>query len=108
MRKLLLTLLTLFTLMGSAFAAVDLNSATQQQLEGLPGIGPAKAKAILDYRQKNGSFKAAEEIMKVPGIKQATYDKIKGELTVGGKGPAKPADAKATKPSEAKKDEKKK
>ncbi|MBB5019233.1 competence protein ComEA [Chitinivorax tropicus] len=112
MKSVLIALLTWLAMMAGAWAAVDLNAASQQQLEALPGIGPAKAKAIIEYRTKNGPFKAPEDVMKVSGIKQGTFDKIKGELTVGGKGPApaaKPAEAKAgAKPAEPKKEEKKK
>ena len=53
---------------GAAFAAVDLNTASQQELESVKGIGPAKAKAILDYRTKNGPFKAVDDLAKVPGF----------------------------------------
>lgn len=85
LKKLLITLLASFALMSAAFAAVDLNTANQTQLESLTGIGPAKAKDIIDYRTKNGPFKTTEDIMKVPGIKEGTYAKIKGEISVGGK-----------------------
>ena len=61
---------------------IDLNSATQEELETLPGIGPAKARAILEYRRQYGGFVSAEEIMEVRGIGQATYEKIKDRITV--------------------------
>ena len=61
---------------------IDLNSATQEELESLPGIGPVKAKAILEYRIVYGRFVTSEEIMEVHGIGQATYDKIKDRITV--------------------------
>jgi len=44
---------------------VNLNTATQAQLESLPGIGPGAAQRILDYRQKNGSFKKIEDILEI-------------------------------------------
>ncbi|WP_273431036.1 helix-hairpin-helix domain-containing protein [Chitinibacter tainanensis] len=105
-KKLLLGVIASISLSCAAYAAVDLNTATQQQLEALNGIGPQKAKDIIDYRSKNGPFKSAEDVMKVPGIKEGTFAKIKSEVTVGGKAaaaaPAK-ADAKATaKPADAK------
>lgn len=56
---------------------VELNSATQEQLTTLPGIGDARARDIIAYRQEHGGFRAAEDLMEVPGIKQATYDKLK-------------------------------
>ena len=91
MKKLLLSFVAALAFVSSAFAAVDINTATPQQLEALKGIGPEKAKAIVDYRQKNGPFKTTEDLMKVPGIKQGTYSKIKTEVNVGGK--AAPATA---------------
>lgn len=56
---------------------VNLNTATVEQLDALPGIGPAIAQRIVDYRQANGPFTAPEDIMNVKGIGQATYDKLK-------------------------------
>jgi len=66
MKKLLLSLISAFAFATSAMAAVDLNSANQQQLESVKGIGPAKAKAILEYRQKNGPFKTVASIVVLP------------------------------------------
>jgi competence ComEA-like helix-hairpin-helix protein len=50
---------------ATASAPVNLNTATQAQLESLPGIGPAAAQRILEYRQKNGSFKKIEELLEI-------------------------------------------
>ncbi len=61
---------------------VNLNTASQAELETVTGIGPAKAKAIIDYRKKNGKFKKVEELDEVPGFGKATVDKVKSELTV--------------------------
>ena len=80
----------------AATAAINLNTATKDELVALPGIGPAKAQAILDYRSKNGAFKSIEELKDVKGIGAKRYEKIKSELTVVGtpaKPAAKPADA---------------
>ncbi len=73
-------ILLLVTLLFSAFAlaAVNINTATKEELDALPEIGPVKAQAIIDYRAKNGPFKTPEDIMKVSGIKEGTYAKIKG------------------------------
>jgi len=75
---------------GSALAAINLNTATKDELVALPGIGPAKAQAILDYRTAHGSFKSIEEVKDVKGIGAKRFEKIKGELAVVG-APAKPA-----------------
>lgn len=57
---------------------VNINTATKEELDALPGIGPTKAQAIIDGRPYN----TPEDIMKVKGIKQKTYDKIKDMITV--------------------------
>ena len=67
-----------------AFAAVNLNTATASDLDGINGIGPSKAKAIIDYRSKNGSFKSVEDLKNVKGFGEKSIAKLKGELTVSG------------------------
>ena len=67
---------------AAAVATVNLNTATQVDLEKLPGIGPAMAKAILDYRLKNGGFKKIEELMNVKGIGEKAFLKLKPQITV--------------------------
>jgi competence protein ComEA len=62
--------------------AVNLNSATVAELEGLPGIGPATAARIVEYRQKNGPFKRVEDLMNVKGIGEKSFLKLKPLLTV--------------------------
>lgn len=68
----------------SAWAAVDLNAATQSELEAVKGIGPAKAKAIVEHRAKNGPFKSVDGLAEVKGFGKASAAKLKGELAVGG------------------------
>ena len=63
-------------------APVNLNTATLAQLETLPGIGAATAKRILEYRQKQGSFKKIEELMNVKGIGEKSFLKLKPSVTV--------------------------
>ena len=65
-----------------AAALVNLNSATQVELEKLPGVGPAMAKQIIEYRQKNGGFKKVEELMNVKGIGEKAFLKLKTLVTV--------------------------
>ena len=67
-----------------AFAAVNLNTATASDLDGIKGIGPSKAKAIIDYRSKNGPFKSIDDLKNVKGFGEKSIAKLKGELTVSG------------------------
>lgn len=62
---------------------LDLNSATQDALESLPGIGPTKASSIINYREQNGPFLSIEELMNVEGIGQETFANLKDLITVG-------------------------
>lgn len=61
---------------------VNINAASAAELEALPGVGPAIAQRILDYRGENGPFATVEEIMEVKGIGPATYEKLKDQITV--------------------------
>jgi competence protein ComEA len=61
---------------------ININTATKEELDALPEIGPVKAQAIVDYRNANGRFVAPEDIMKVPGIKEGTFAKIKDYVVV--------------------------
>jgi competence protein ComEA len=61
---------------------INLNSATAEQLQSLPGIGPSTAKSILEYRAKVGKFNRIEEIINVRGIGEKKFQKIKDRLVV--------------------------
>jgi competence protein ComEA len=61
---------------------VNLNKASEAELQTLTGVGPAKATAIIEYRDQNGGFKKVEEIMEISGIGEKTFEKFKDQITV--------------------------
>lgn len=61
---------------------VNLNTATQSQLEELPGVGPSYATAIIDYRNKNGGFKSVEDLRDVKGIGDKRFEDLKPLVTI--------------------------
>jgi len=74
---------------GAATAApssddlININTASAEELDALPGIGPTTAQKIIDYRVEHGNFQSIEDIMNVSGIGPATFDRIKDLITVG-------------------------
>ena len=61
---------------------VNINTANQSELDGLPGIGPALAQRIIDFREENGEFKSIEDIQNVKGIGEAKFEEIKENICV--------------------------
>jgi competence protein ComEA len=84
MRALGLLLVTALFPAAAYAASVNINTANAQLLDTLPGIGPAKAAAIIEYRTANGPFKTIADIQNVSGIGPATYANLKDLITVGG------------------------
>ncbi len=68
---------------GAPTEKININTASAEELDKLPGIGPSIAKAIVDYRTKNGPFNKVEDINDVKGIGDALFEKIKDQITVG-------------------------
>lgn len=98
MRKLLACLLFVFAIALPAEAGVDVNTADATELETLPGIGPSKAAAIIQYRTEHGPFTAVDDLDNVPGIGASTLASLRDQVTVGkgGKPPAAASGAAAT------------
>ena len=61
---------------------INLNSASESQLDSLSGIGPTYAKRIVDYRNSNGGYKSIDEIKNVKGIGDKTFEKFKDQITI--------------------------
>jgi competence protein ComEA len=61
---------------------VNINRASAQELEQLPGIGPVKAQSIIEYRDKNGYFTKIDDIINVSGIGEKTFERIKDSITI--------------------------
>jgi competence protein ComEA len=85
MKKLLLVLALWLAFAGAVMAAVNINSATKEELTTLKGIGEKKAQAIIDYRKKNGDFKSVDDLEKVEGIGPGTMKQIRSQISVTGK-----------------------
>lgn len=66
----------------SADGLINLNTATLEQLDTLPGIGPATAEKIIAYREQSGGFQSVEDLQEVPGIGDAKFAELKDKVTV--------------------------
>lgn len=74
----------LLLLASFAFAGtININTATEAELETLPGIGPSKAAAIVQYRSEHGAFKSVDDLDNVPGIGSSTLANLRDSATVG-------------------------
>ena len=61
---------------------ININSASADELDSLPGIGPTKAQAIIDYRDQNGPFQSVDDLLNVSGIGPKTLETIRDQITV--------------------------
>ena len=80
-KKIILGIVTSM-LAAASFAVVNINTASQTELQTLKGIGAKKVAAIVEFRQKNGEFKTVEDLAKVNGIGAKTVEKLKSEISV--------------------------
>jgi len=81
-KKIILALCVLLFTAGTALAALNINTADQEQLQALSGIGPAKAAAIIEYRESSGPFKSVDELAQVQGIGSRMVESLREQITV--------------------------
>src|SRR5262245_51023966 len=67
---------------------ININTATPDQLELLPGVGPERARAIVEWRGEHGAFKAVDDLLQVSGIGQKALDRMRPHVSVSGKSDA--------------------
>lgn len=82
MKKIFLIFVVFFGFNLSVLAGVDINTASQADLESVKGLGPVKAKAIIEYRNKHGMFKSVEELANVKGIGSGTLKQLGDQVNI--------------------------
>jgi len=82
MKELLFTLCMLFFFTVSAAAGVNINTADLQTLQSIPGIGTAKAKAIIDFRSIHGNFQSVDDLTKIKGISDKLLEQIREMIEI--------------------------
>ncbi len=91
MKRVRMAMMGFLALLAVAIAApvfgegspVNVNTATAVELESINGIGPAKAKAIVEHRSENGSFASVEDLQAVPGIGERLVERLRPQVSVG-------------------------
>jgi competence protein ComEA len=96
MKKVILALVVFLSISLNAIAGVNINTATQAELESLDGIGPIKAQSIIDHRKKNGGFKSVDDLKQVDGIGSATLENLRKNISITGPTTAVPPKANKT------------
>jgi competence protein ComEA len=74
---------------SEATQPIDINAASQSDFERLPGVGPSRAKAIVEMREQLNGFRRVEDLMRVKGIGRKTFQKLSSLVTLGAVPPAK-------------------
>lgn len=82
MKKIVLALFLVLFLVGTAFAGLNINTANEEQLRQLPGIGPVTATAIVEYREQNGNFGSVDDLVKVRGVGPRTLENLRDQIKV--------------------------
>ena len=85
MKRVLLILVMLVAVATVAGAAVNINTATKEELTSLAGLGDKRAQDIIDYRTKHGPFKTVDDLEKVPGIGPGFMKRLRTQITTSGK-----------------------
>ncbi len=70
---------------------ININTASAEQLELLPGVGPARARAIVEHRSAQGAFKRPEDLTQVKGIGERAFERLRPHVATSGKTTARPA-----------------
>lgn len=83
MKKIITVLMSALVFSAPAWAVVDLNTASQAELETVKGIGPKKAQAIIEFRKKNGNFKTVDDLDNVTGFGKKSVDMVRKDVAVG-------------------------
>ena len=83
MKKFLMSLVMVLMFAVCAFAGVDINHADFKTLQTIPGVGPAKAQAIIEYRVDNGDFQSVDDLKHIKGIGDKVFEKLKEHVTCG-------------------------
>jgi competence protein ComEA len=91
MKKVLLALVIFAAMAAVSGAAVNINTASKEELTALKGVGDRRAQDIIDYRTKNGPFKSIDDLEKVPGIGPGFMKRIRSQIITGTNSGQKPA-----------------
>ena len=83
MKRIVFSIILVMFMVTAAWAKININTASVAELETLKGIGTKKAEAIVKYREDNGKFKKAEDLVLVKGIGDKIFTKISEEVEVG-------------------------